>query len=118
MLKEKIRCLLKQQGKTQKELCAYIGISDTGLRKIFARDSCETALLKKIAQFFDVSVVYFFGESNGNNAVASGDYSAESVHGDATVSTATDVGILQERIKSLQELVNEKERTIKILMNK
>lgn len=116
MLKDRIQSLLKRQGKTQKELCSVIGISDTGLRKIYARDSCEISLLKKIATFFGVSLTYFFDEYQDERAVANGDYSAASVHGDATVSASNE--ILKEQLKSMRELLEEKERTIKILMNK
>lgn len=120
MLKDAIQILLKQQQKTQKELCSTVGISDTGLRKIFARDSCETALLKKIAEFFNVSICYFFDEPSVNHAVASGDSSVAAIN-----SSVEGSAVLKERVHSLEELVEqkdklieEKERTIKILMGK
>lgn len=123
MLKEKILILLKRQKKTQKELCASIGISDTGLRKILARDSCETSLLKKIARVLDVPIAYFFDESGGS-AVATGDFSAASVNGDASVSTDCQA-VLKEKVKALElligekdKMIEEKERTIKILLQK
>jgi len=59
MLKEKIQQLLAGQNKKVKDLCSYIEITDTGLRKIYARDSCELTTLKRIAEFFNVSPSYF-----------------------------------------------------------
>lgn len=59
MLKEKIQQLLTAQNKKVKDLCAYIDITDTGLRKIYARDSCELSTLRKIADFFQVSPMHF-----------------------------------------------------------
>lgn len=49
-------------------------MTDTGLRKMYARDSCELAVLKKIAAFFEVSPSYFIEEptvcaSDGSVAV-------------------------------------------------
>lgn len=63
MLEEKIKRLLTEQNKKVKDLCSYIEMTDTGLRKMYARDSCELAVLKKIAAFFEVSPSYFIEES-------------------------------------------------------
>lgn len=56
MLETKIRGFLKQQRRTVKELSNYIGMSDTGIRNIYKRDSCELSTLRKIAEFFGVAV--------------------------------------------------------------
>lgn len=72
MLEEKVKGLLKAQNKRVKDLCDYIQVTDTGLRKMYARDSCETAVLIKIANFFAVSPCYFFQE-DGRTAVSAGD---------------------------------------------
>lgn len=118
MLKEKVLILLKRQKKTQKDLCNSIGISDTGLRKIFARDSCKISLLKKISNFFGVPLSYFFEEdTTSGNAVASGDFSAASINGNASAGNIGEA-VLRERIKSLEQLLDEKERLIKVLMEK
>jgi len=74
MLEEKIKRLLTEQNKKVKDLCSYIEMTDTGLRKMYARDSCELAVLKKIAAFFEVSPSYFIEEptvfaSDGSIAV-------------------------------------------------
>lgn len=74
MLEEKIKRLLTEQNKKVKDLCSYIEMTDTGLRKMYARDSCELAVLKKIAAFFEVSPSYFIEEptvcaSDGSVAV-------------------------------------------------
>lgn len=56
MLENKIKLLLTEQNKRVKDLCTYIEVSDAGLRKMFARDSCETKTLLRIAEFFNVKV--------------------------------------------------------------
>lgn len=118
MLKETIHVLLKRQGKTQKELCNSIGISDTGLRKIFARDSCEIALLKKIANFFNVPMSYFFKDSADYCYSHHTQVNGDGAHGNINSDGSADTALLQERVKALQTLLEEKERTIKILMEK
>lgn len=78
MLKEKITGLLQAQNKRVKDLCASIDMTDTGLRKVYARDSCEMKTLQKIADFFSVSPSYFFGEGQkvsivaGNESIVAG----------------------------------------------
>lgn len=78
MIEQIIKTLLREQNKRVKDLCAHIGITDAGLRKIYGRDSCEMSTLRKIATFFDVSPSLFFGEENnpsvsaGNDSIAVG----------------------------------------------
>lgn len=56
MLKDKIQGLLTNQRRTVKELSKHIGMSDTAIRNIYSRDSCELSTLRKIADFFGVHV--------------------------------------------------------------
>lgn len=56
MLKDKIQGLLTDQRRTVKELSKHIGMSDTAIRNIYSRDSCELSTLRKIADFFGVYV--------------------------------------------------------------
>lgn len=56
MLKDKIKKYLSNQRRTVKELADYIGMSDTAIRNIYSRNSCELSTLRKIADFFGVAV--------------------------------------------------------------
>ena len=55
----KIKELCRQNGTTQKQLYAAIGVTDAGMRKMYARNSCEVALLEKIADYFNVPITDF-----------------------------------------------------------
>lgn len=68
MLEERIKKLLTEQNKKVKDLCAFIDMTDTAVRKMYARDSCEISTLKKIANFFNVSPCFFF-ENNDEHSV-------------------------------------------------
>lgn len=70
MLEERIKRLLSEQNKKVKDMCAYIDMTDTAVRKIYARDSCEISTLKKIANFFNVSPCYFFESSDSRSVHA------------------------------------------------
>lgn len=64
MLKDKIQGLLTGQRRTVKELAKHIGMSDTAIRNIYSRDSCELSTLRKIADFFGVHVSDLLEESD------------------------------------------------------
>ena len=51
MLKDKIQGLLTDQRRTVKDLSKHIGLSDTAIRNIYTRDSCELATLRKSQNF-------------------------------------------------------------------
>lgn len=53
-LQKKIQESLKHNGLKMKDLCAFVGITDAGMRKVFARNSCEVDMLYKIAEFLQV----------------------------------------------------------------
>ncbi len=63
-IEEKVRSLLKEQDKRLARLCAYIGMTTTGLHKVFVRDTCNINTLTKIAEFFSVLVAYFLPEGS------------------------------------------------------
>ena len=44
-LEDKIKQLCRVNNVTQKELYSAIGITDAGMRKIYARNSCDVTLL-------------------------------------------------------------------------
>lgn len=64
MLEPRIRGLLQSQRRTVKELANYIEMSDTAIRNIFSRDSCELSTLRKIAKFFGVAVTDLLEETD------------------------------------------------------
>lgn len=64
MLKDKIQGLLTSQRRTVKELANHVGMSDTAIRNIYSRDSCELSTLRKIAEFFNVPVTELLEETD------------------------------------------------------
>lgn len=107
----------------QKDLAEKLGITAQSVSAILSAKDVRSSTIEKIAQVLNIPVSFFY-DANSNHVVASGDHSAASVHGDASVSGDSDA-VLKERVKSLERLVGEKERmieekerTIKILMQK
>lgn len=108
------------------EVAELIGIPRTNLSQSLSSQDVKTGLIEKISVALGVPVSYFFDNTleHTSKAVASGDFSAASIHGNASVE-ADGEAVLKERVKSLEQLVQEKdrmieekERTIKILMEK
>ena len=116
---------MNELGVSKSELSRRIGVANQNINRIFDKPSIDTDKLIAISEALDYN---FFREYVGEqsapiSAVASGDHSAASVNGNASVSTSNEV--LAERVNSLERLVQEKdklieekERTIKILMEK
>ena len=78
--------------------------------------TCKVDLLERIASYFDVPVSFFF-DDEVQNAVANGDSSIAINNNSGSIATG-DAAVLQERVTMLEKLIEEKERTIKILMEK
>lgn len=111
-------------GHTLTEIAEKLGMSQQNLSKLLSVQDVKTGLVEKISKALNVPVSYFFEDKITSSAIASGDYSAASVHGDASVNTSNEM-VWSERVKALQKLVDEKERiieekerTIKILLDK
>lgn len=105
MLKEKIQQLLAAQNKKVKDLCSYIEITDTGLRKIYARDSCELSTLRKIADFFQVSPMHFIDTPTA--------YAEEG--GVAVCGNATEINSFKTIQVMLEEMAAQRKLTEKAL---
>lgn len=126
---EKIRMLSERYNGGLKRLAYDIGMSEANLHRCINKNKIQASDLEKIANCLGVDVVTFFDLSNknvGQKTVTSNDYSVVPVHGDTAETTSNvTTAVLEERIRSLQEqlksqrqLLEEKERTIKILMSK
>lgn len=126
---EKIRMLSERYNGGLKRLAYDIGMSEANLHRCINKNKIQASDLEKIANCLGVDVVTFFDLSNknvGQKTVTSNDYSVVPVHGDTAVTMSNvTTAVLEERIRSLQEqlksqrqLLEEKERTIKILMSK
>jgi DNA-binding Xre family transcriptional regulator len=124
-----IRDLSSDKKITLRDLANSINISEDGLQKIIKNGRTNTDTLEKIAEVLNVPVGVFFDETplntikqniNGNRDTAA------SIYGNATISNCeSKLEIAQKENEHLKALLEEKERsiqdkerTIQILMNK
>lgn len=80
--------------------------------------TCKVDLLERIAAYFHVPVSHFFDDSQDQSAVVLGTGNVAVAGNNNVTSNAGDTAVLEERVKMLEKLLDEKERTIKILMEK
>ena len=110
-LGNELRKYLDSNQIVKKSVAEKIGITPTYLSILLNKESFDCALLDKICRVISLSPAYFFDDySNGNSGNVVGDVNASSIHGN------TNVSISQGEVEMLKKLIEEKERTIKILM--
>lgn len=108
-LKEK----LSKVGKTQKEIAGLLGQTPQSLVSILNAADVRSGTIERIASVLNLPISYFYDTDGGaaSNATAIGVNTGASVNGDVNISDT-------ERIKHLEDLVWEKERTIQILLGR
>lgn len=116
MNKEKLKNLFEQC--TDKQRAAKeCGMTYQSMYNLLYKENttCKVESIERIAKFFGKKVGYFFDEDDENQSVvASGDNSVAAIQ-----STVThDDGVLAAKVSLLEKLLEEKERTIQILMKK
>lgn len=106
MLKDKIQALLTNQRRTVKELAKHIEMSDTAIRNIYQRDSCELSTLRKIADFFGVPVTELLEERDVRFEIKDVERSFNPGQNDPeTIQKLTD--IIDEQRKRIDQLTDK-----------
>lgn len=113
---EKIRRLSETRQGGLKKLAIDIGMSEQNLHRCMNNNKIQAGDLEKIASLLGVSILTFFDEEPvSNKAIANGKNSVAAINSE--VKSKEDAG-LEEKIRLLEQLLKEKERTIQILMQK
>lgn len=98
-----------------RQLAEEIGMSEANLHRCIRNNKIQASDLEKIALLLKVDIRTFFDDSLSNltnhKVETNGDFSPASMHGNVSVGTDA---ILAERVKSLEALLAEKERLIKV----
>lgn len=101
--------IIEQKKLVKKEIAEQVGITPVYFSAIMRKESIDAELLERICRAIGVSPAYFFDDYKENNNHI-GDVNATAVMGSASVN------ISQGEIDLLKSMLEEKERTIKILM--
>ena len=108
--------------KLKRTLPTSWGVTAQSLSSVLSAKDVRSGTIEKIAKALGVRISYMYGEADKvQNAVATGNGSVavngnNNVAGNVTV--GNDTAVLQERIILLERILEEKERLIKVLMEK
>lgn len=119
MTGERLKELLSKCKVSQSEIARQLGLSHQSLNQMLSSSDIKTGLVERIAKVLNVRISFLYGEEGERNAIVSGNGSVDgnnNVVGNVTI--GDDTSVLQQRIILLERLLEEKERTIKILMEK
>ena len=121
MTGKELKLKIAQLNVSASTIAKKLGISPQALNSSLCAKDVRSGTIERIAQVLNVPVSFLYGEHDKElSAVASGDGSV-AVTGNNNVAgnvTIGDAAVFQERVTMLERLLEEKERTIKILMAK
>ena len=106
-------------GLAQRKLAEKMGVTPQTVNAILTAKDIRTSTIERIASVTGMPISFFFNEeSDKQSAIVSGNGSVAVAGNNNVTSNAGDNAVLQERVKMLEKLLEDKERTIKILMEK
>lgn len=116
MTGKNLKELINALGISQRKLAEQMGVTPQTISAILTAKDVRTSTIERIASVTNMPISYFFKEEREHqNAVASGNGIA--VAGNNNIAGSNNA-VLQERVALLEKLLDEKERTIKILMER
>ena len=110
MIFNEIKKKINLKNLSVEDVALKIGMSKQGLYAALNNESLRVSDLVKVAGVLEIDVREFFGEKGEKNNVNI----AQNINGNNHQS----IGECEEKVKGLEALLAEKERTIQILLNK
>lgn len=108
--------IIREKRFKKKDIAEKMGITDVYLSRLLKYESFDASLLEKLSKAIHIPITYWFdGPEIKNQSIANGNGSAASIYGNAIAGELADK---DKEINHLKQLLEEKERTIQILMNK
>lgn len=106
---KELKKFIEEKHLVKKDLAAELGITPTYLSAIMRKESIDCMLLDRICNIIGVSPSYFFDD---DVSVRVSNVKASTVIGNANAA----VTITPNEVATLKQLLEEKERTIQILL--
>lgn len=116
MTGKELKIKLSACGVSQSEIARRLDMSQQSFNQSLIVNDVKSGLLERIASAIGVDMSFFYPTEGsvsiaGNNNISGNNNAVGNV-------TIGDAAILQERVTMLEKLIEEKERTIKILMER
>ena len=106
-----------QQNISALTIAKKLGISPQALNSTFNAADVKSGTLERIAEVLGVKMSFFYPMEE-RSTIASGNGNVAGNNNIVGSVTIGDASVLQERVAMLERLLEEKERTIKILLEK
>lgn len=110
MTGQELRAKLIPTNKQITELARLIGVSHQSLSQALSTKDVKTGLIEKIATALGLPLSYFYGDGTDGRAIANGNRAIAAVN--STISEQSEKAILEEKVRGMQKLLEEKERVI------
>lgn len=112
-----IKKLAREKNITLAELGKRIGRNKQSVYEMVEKEDINTGLLRKVALALNVPISHFFCDECGSDVKT---VVGSIVTGDSSINNfdaaTQEVALLKEKINSLEKLLEEKERLIKVLL--
>lgn len=126
-----IKQLMSKENIDVSTLSKRLGKTKQAVYDMLEKTDVNTSVLRELSNIFNVPISRFFYEEdlkfNSSAANTTGDFSpaVSGVQGDATVTISNEgealqkerIAHLNEKVKHLQDIIDEKERLIKVLLD-
>lgn len=107
---EEIKSRFDKSGLTQKEFGSRIGMPQQNVSRVFNGESIDTKRLVAVSRALNFNFFELYASIDYHEVHTEGDYSPASDSGD--VSVVVGDAVLAERVKLLQQLIEEKDERI------
>lgn len=109
--------IIEKKQLVKRRLAKKLGIDPSRFSALMHNESMDAALLEKICKELEISPGYFFDDWPSEKYTI-GDITNQTVIGDANINIGDNIKHLEIALEAKDRLIEEKERTIKLLCEK
>ena len=117
MTGKELKTKLSACGVSQSEIARRLDMSQQSFNQSLIVNDVKSGLLERIASAIGVDMSFFY-PTEGSVSIAGNNNISGNNNAVGNVTVGDNSAVLQERVTMLEKLLEEKERTIKILMEK
>lgn len=115
MTGNRLKEILYEKKVSQSHVAKLLGVSQQSFNQMLAAADIKSSLLERIAEALGENMSLFYPLEPASVTVS--DHGSVSIAGNNNIAGSNNA-VLQERVKMLEKLLDEKERLIKVLMEK
>ena len=115
MTGNRLKEILYEKKVSQSHVAKLLGVSQQSFNQMLAAADIKSSLLERIAEALGENLSLFYPLEPASFTVS--DHGSVSIAGNNNIAGSNNA-VLQERVKMLEKLLDEKEKLIKVLMEK